>query len=112
MTCRSSLTGLPFGSRSWLPLYVNPASVSVFFAAAGLYVDNCFASVLTDSSVTHCGNRLLSPRASVGGPYPYSPSFETELRSMARLTAFRNAGMLYGYCVSSNRIDVGYPVVA
>ena len=36
ITCMSRLTGLPFGSMSWLPLYVKPASVSSFFAAVGL----------------------------------------------------------------------------
>ena len=36
MTWMSSFTGSPFGSSSVFPLYVKPASVSVFFAAAGL----------------------------------------------------------------------------
>ena len=39
ITWMSSETALPFGSISLLPLYVNPASVSSFFAAVGLYVD-------------------------------------------------------------------------
>ena len=38
ITWMSRLTGLPFGSISWLPLYVKPAAVSVAFAAVGLYV--------------------------------------------------------------------------
>src|SRR5436190_7065056 len=36
ITWMSRLTELPFGSRSVLPLYVKPASVSSFLAAAGL----------------------------------------------------------------------------
>src|SRR3954463_116803 len=36
ITWMSSETALPFGSKSLLPLYVNPASVSSFFAAVGL----------------------------------------------------------------------------
>ena len=36
MTWMSRLTGLPFGSIRLLPLYVKPASVSVFFASVGL----------------------------------------------------------------------------
>src|SRR5207253_2043045 len=37
ITWMSRLTGLPFGSSNVEPLYVNPASVSSFFAAVELY---------------------------------------------------------------------------
>src|SRR2546430_17678847 len=36
ITWMSRLTALPFGSSNVLPLYVKPASVSVFFASVGL----------------------------------------------------------------------------
>ena len=61
------MTGLPFGSISLLPLYVNPLSVSSFFAAVGLYVASAFACALTPASVTHCGKSPFRPIASVGG---------------------------------------------
>src|SRR5712675_1488376 len=35
ITWMSRLTALPFGSSNVLPLYVKPASVSVFFASVG-----------------------------------------------------------------------------
>ena len=66
ITWMFSETGLPFGSMSLLPLYVNPFAVSSAFAAVGLYVESSFDCALTDLSVTHEGNRPLSPIASVG----------------------------------------------
>src|SRR3954454_774276 len=83
ITWMSRLTALPFGSVSLLPLYVNPASVSTFFAAVGLYVDNCCDRALIFASVTQFGKSPFRPIASVGGAYPYSPSFETVFRSIA-----------------------------
>src|SRR3954452_21750822 len=67
ITWMSSLTGLPFGSMRLFPLVVKPASVSVFFAAAGSYLDIDLASAFTDLSVTQSGKRPLSPSASAGG---------------------------------------------
>src|SRR4051794_39823617 len=67
ITWMSSVTALPFGSMSLLPLYVNPASVSSFFAAVGLYVAIALARALVLASLTHCGKRPLRPIASVGG---------------------------------------------
>src|SRR6185503_706740 len=113
MTWMFSWTGFPFGSSRVSPLYVNPASVSVFFAAVGLYVAICAASFFTAGSVTQSGKSPEpatgpdSPTASAGGSYPYSPSFHTVLRSIAWLTALRNANRLYGYCVSSNTREIG-----
>src|SRR5204862_4126566 len=112
MTWMSSLTASPFGSISLPLLYVKPASVSVFLAAAGLYVAICLASFFTDGSVTQVGKSQLRPSASVAGAYPYSPSFVTVLRSIARLSALRNAAMLYGYSVVSSKSDTGYPFFA
>jgi hypothetical protein len=57
MTWIWKATGLPFGSSSLSPLYLNPASVSVFLAADGLYVERRLASALTVGSVTHEGKR-------------------------------------------------------
>src|SRR5205809_7200168 len=67
ITWMSSETGLPFGSSSLLPLYVNPLSVSSFFAASGLYVAAAFAAFFTDESTIHFGNRPPKPSASTGG---------------------------------------------
>src|SRR3954447_26359431 len=78
ITWMSSETGLPLGSMRLLPLYVNPASVSIFFAAVGLYVAAALACALTDGSVTQPGNSPPRPMPSTGGAYPYSPSFDTE----------------------------------
>src|SRR5271169_1757087 len=47
ITWMFSVTGLPFGSISVLPLYVKPFAISNAFAAAGLYVASAFASALT-----------------------------------------------------------------
>src|SRR3954453_4466659 len=66
MTWMSSDTASPFGSMSWLPLYVNPASVSSFFAAAWSYLASAAASDVTFASVTHCGKRSEMPISSVG----------------------------------------------
>src|SRR5215208_1097076 len=44
ITCTSKLTRLPCGSKSLSPSYLNPLSVSSFFAAAVLYVARRFAS--------------------------------------------------------------------
>src|SRR5947209_16118088 len=67
ITWMSSLTGLPFGSTRLLPLYVNPASVSIFFAAVGLYVAAALACALTEASVTQPGKRPPRPMPSTGG---------------------------------------------
>src|SRR6476659_2250863 len=47
ITGMSSETGFPFGSMRLLPLYVNPASVSIFFAAAGSYLAAAVAAAFT-----------------------------------------------------------------
>src|SRR5687768_11065262 len=107
MTWISSSTSLPRGSTSRLPRYVKPALVRICLAADGLYVAIVFARALTFLSVTHFGNSPCRPMASVGGAYPYSPIRETVLRSIARLSALRNAGMLYGYFVLSNMSETG-----
>ena len=44
ITWMFSVTGLPFGSISWLPLYVKPFEVSIAFAAVGLYVASALAA--------------------------------------------------------------------
>src|SRR5947207_3878628 len=111
ITWMSSFTASPFGSISLPLLYVKPASVSVFLAAAGLYVASCLASFFTDG-LTQVGKSQLRPSASVAGAYPYSPSFTTVLRSIAWLSALRKAVMLYGYSVVSSRSDTGYPFLA
>src|SRR5439155_13542137 len=85
ITWMSSFTASPCGSISLPLLYVKPASVSAFFAAAGLDVAIRVASFFTAGSVTQLGKRPFRPIASVGGAYPYSPSFTTVLRSIARL---------------------------
>src|SRR4051812_7021649 len=54
ITWMSSLTGLPFGSRSVEPLYVKPASVRSFFAAVGLYVAAACAVACT-APLSHAG---------------------------------------------------------
>src|SRR4051812_31158208 len=61
MTWMSSDTASPFGSISWLPLYVNPASVRSFFAAVGSYLASAAASAFTFASVIHCGKSQLIP---------------------------------------------------
>ena len=86
--------------------------MSIRFAAAGLNVAICFACFFTAELLTHCGNSPLRPIASVGGAYPYSPSLDTVLRSIERLSALRNAGRLYGYLVVSRTSEIGYAVVA
>ncbi len=55
ITWMSSDTGLPFGSMSWLPSYVKPASVSIVFAAAGLYFAAALACALTAPLTTTSG---------------------------------------------------------
>src|SRR6478609_8146572 len=67
ITWMSSETALPFGSNSLLPLYVNPASVSTFLAAVGLYVESSFERALIFASVTQLGKSPFRPIASVGG---------------------------------------------
>src|SRR6476469_10857267 len=67
ITWMSSETALPFGSNSLLPLYVNPASVSTFLAAVGLYVGSSLERALIFASVTQLGKSPLRPIASVGG---------------------------------------------
>src|ERR1022692_359017 len=57
MTWMFNVTGFPFGSISWLPLYVKPFATSNAFAAAGLYFASAFASALTFGSVTQVGKR-------------------------------------------------------
>src|SRR5580765_2803384 len=66
ITWMSSLTGLPFGSMSVLPLYVNPLSVSIFFAAAGSYFAAAVAATFC-APLTHDGKMPFRPIASVGG---------------------------------------------
>src|SRR5882757_227949 len=64
ITWMSSETALPFGSMSLLPLYVNPLSVSSFFAPVGSYFAIAFARAFTLGSATHWGKRPLRPIAS------------------------------------------------
>ncbi len=54
MTCIWKLTGLPFGSISFPPLYVKPPSVNAFFAASGSYVASLVAVALS-AGLIHFG---------------------------------------------------------
>ena len=75
-------------------------------------MDIVFERAFTFLSVTHLGKSPFRPIASVGGAYPYSPSFDTSLRSIARLSALRNGARLYGYFDVSRVSEIGYAVVA